>query len=195
MLVWGIFIAVIIFFLALDLGVFHKAPHAISTKEASIWTTIWVTLALSFSGVIYWLFSNELIANPTDLAPGEAVLKYITGYLVELSLSVDNVFVIAIIFSSFAIPQKYQHEVLYWGIIGAVVFRALVCAKKFFQRWRNKFLKRVCGSPTTLFRRSCQTTLRCFSCKGEVVNGQRKALIKIAQVCIWEVNASELLKK
>lgn len=126
MLVWGIFIAVIIFFLALDLGVFHKAPHAISTKEASIWTTIWVTLALSFSGVIYWLFSNELIANPTDLAPGEAVLKYITGYLVELSLSVDNVFVIAIIFSSFAIPQKYQHEVLYWGIIGAVVFRALV---------------------------------------------------------------------
>lgn len=126
MLIWIIFIAVIILFLALDLGVFHKNQHVISTKEASIWTAIWVTVALSFSGVIYWLFNNGLIDNPTDLTVNEAVLKYITGYLVELSLSVDNVFVIAIIFSSFAIPAKYQHEVLYWGIIGAVVFRAIV---------------------------------------------------------------------
>lgn len=126
MLIWGLFIAVIILFLALDLGVFHKNPHVISTREASIWTAIWVTVALSFSGVIYWLFNNGLIDNPTDLTANEAVLKYITGYLVELSLSVDNVFVIAVIFSSFAIPAKYQHEVLYWGIIGAVVFRAIV---------------------------------------------------------------------
>lgn len=126
MLIWGLFIAVIILFLALDLGVFHKNPHVISTKEASVWTAIWVTVALSFSGVIYWLFSNGLIDNPTGLTANEAVLKYITGYLVELSLSVDNVFVIAVIFSSFAIPAKYQHEVLYWGIIGAVVFRAIV---------------------------------------------------------------------
>lgn len=126
MLIWGLFIAIIILFLALDLGVFHKNPHVISTKEASIWTTIWVTVALSFSGVIYWLFNNGLIENPTDLTANEAVLKYITGYLVELSLSIDNVFVIAIIFSSFAIPAKYQHEVLYWGIIGAVIFRAIV---------------------------------------------------------------------
>lgn len=126
MLIWVVFIAFIILFLALDLGVFHKNPHVISTKEASIWTAIWVTVALSFSGVIYWLFNSGLIDNPTDLTPGDAVLKYITGYLVELSLSVDNVFVIAIIFSSFAIPPKYQHEVLYWGIIGAVIFRAIV---------------------------------------------------------------------
>lgn len=126
MLIWVVFIAFIILFLALDLGVFHKNPHVISTKEASIWTAIWVTVALSFSGIIYWLFNSGLIDNPTDLTPGDAVLKYITGYLVELSLSVDNVFVIAIIFSSFAIPPKYQHEVLYWGIIGAVIFRAIV---------------------------------------------------------------------
>lgn len=126
MLVWVIFIAVIILFLALDLGVFHKTPHVISTKEAATWTTIWVTVALGFSGVIYWLFTNNIIENPTDLTGQEAVLKYITGYLVELSLSIDNVFVIAIIFSSFAIPQKYQHEVLFWGILGAIVFRAIV---------------------------------------------------------------------
>src|SRR5699024_9304865 len=126
MLIWGLFIAVIIRFLALDFGVFHKNPHVISTKEASVWTAISVTVALSFSGVIYWLFSNGLIDNPTGLTANEAVLKYITGSLVELSLSGGRVFVIAVIFSSFGIPAKYRHEVLYWGIIGAVVFRAIV---------------------------------------------------------------------
>lgn len=126
MLVWGIFIACIILFLALDLGVFHKNPHVIRTKEAAIWSVIWLVVALSFSGVIYWLFSNGLVENPTDLTPKEAVLKYVTGYFIELSLSIDNVFVIAIIFSSFAIPPKYQHEVLFWGILGAIIFRAIM---------------------------------------------------------------------
>lgn len=126
MIVWVVFIAFIILFLALDLGVFNRTPHIIKTKEAAIWTSIWVTIALGFSGVIYWLFLNGLVDNPTNLTPNTAVLKYITGYLIELSLSIDNVFVIAVIFSSFAIPQKYQHEVLFWGIMGAVVFRALM---------------------------------------------------------------------
>ncbi|MGB3342384.1 MAG: TerC family protein [Aequorivita sp.] len=126
MLVWGIFIAFIILFLALDLGVFNRTPHVIKTKEAAIWTAIWVTVALAFSGVIYWLFSEGLVENPTNLTPKLAVLKYITGYLIELSLSIDNVFVIAVIFSSFAIPKKYQHEVLFYGILGAIVFRALM---------------------------------------------------------------------
>lgn len=126
MLIWGLFILCIIIFLALDLGVFHRKAHVVSTKEASIWTTIWFVIALSFSGVIFWLFKEGIIDNPTNLEPQQAVLKYITGYFVELSLSIDNVFVIAVIFSSFAIPAKYQHEVLFWGIIGAVVFRALM---------------------------------------------------------------------
>ncbi|NGX83929.1 TerC family protein [Aequorivita sp. KMM 9714] len=126
MLVWGVFIAFIILFLALDLGVFNRTPHVIKTKEAAIWTSIWITVALGFSGIIFWLFSEGLVDNPTNLTPENAVLKYITGYLIELSLSIDNVFVIAVIFSSFAIPQKYQHEVLFWGILGAIVFRALM---------------------------------------------------------------------
>lgn len=126
MIVWIVFIAFIILFLALDLGVFNRTPHVIKTKEAAIWTGIWVTVALSFSGIIYWVFSSGLVENPTNLTPQLAVLKYITGYLIELSLSIDNVFVIAVIFSSFAIPQKYQHEVLFYGILGAVVFRALM---------------------------------------------------------------------
>ncbi len=126
MWIWIIFIAFILVFLALDLGVFNKENHVIKTKEASIWTAIWVTVALSFSGVIYWLFANGMVDNPTGLTPNKAVLKYITGYLIELSLSVDNVFVIAVIFSSFKIPPLYQHRVLFWGILGAIVFRALM---------------------------------------------------------------------
>ena len=126
MLVWGIFIAFIILFLILDLGVINRKPHEIKTKEAAIWTTIWVVVALSFTGVIYWLFKEGLVENPTNLSPNNAVIKYITGYFIELSLSIDNVFVIAVIFSSFAIPKKYQHEVLFYGILGAIVFRALM---------------------------------------------------------------------
>jgi len=126
MWVWVIFICAIVVFLALDLGVFNKEDHVIRSKEAATWTAVWVTLALSFSGGIYWLFSQGLVDNPTELTPGDAVLKYITGYLIELSLSIDNVFVIAVIFSAFAIPPIYQHRVLFWGILGAIVFRALM---------------------------------------------------------------------
>ena len=126
MWVWILFLTLITIFLALDLGVFHKNDHVIKTKEAGIWTAVWITVALSFSGVIYWLFSNNLVGNPTGLTPNNAVLKYITGYLIELSLSIDNVFVIAVIFSSFRIPAKYQHRVLFWGILGAIVFRGLM---------------------------------------------------------------------
>jgi len=126
MIVWIIFIAFVLLFLALDLGVFHKNEHVIKSKEAGIWTAIWITVALSFSGVIYWLFNAEIIENPTGLTPNNAVLKYITGYLIELSLSIDNVFVIAVIFASFKIPPLYQHRVLFWGILGAIVFRALM---------------------------------------------------------------------
>lgn len=126
MWIWTSFITLIVIFLALDLGVFNRKDHVIKSKEASIWTAVWVSIALGFSGVIYWLFSDGLIDNPTGLEPGDAVLKYITGYLIELSLSIDNVFVIAVIFSSFKIPPLYQHRVLFWGILGAIVFRALM---------------------------------------------------------------------
>jgi tellurite resistance protein TerC len=126
MIVWISFITAILLFLALDLGIFNKTPHIISSKEAGKWTGIFVTISFLFSGVIYWLYGNNYIANPDALKPIEASIKFITGYLIELSLSVDNIFVIAIIFSSFRIPQKYQHRVLFWGIIGAIVFRGFM---------------------------------------------------------------------
>lgn len=126
MIVWIIFVALILVFLALDLGIFNRNPHIISTKEASLWTAIWVTASFLFSGVIYWLYSGDIINNVDSLTPTDATLKYITGYLIEISLSVDNIFVIAVIFASFKIPLKYQHRVLFWGILGAIVFRAFM---------------------------------------------------------------------
>ncbi|EJL60976.1 integral membrane protein, TerC family [Flavobacterium sp. CF136] len=125
-MVWIFFLLAVILILALDLGVFNKTPHIISTKEASKWTLIWVTLSFLFSGVIYWLYTTDYIANPDKLKPAVASMKFITGYLIELSLSIDNIFVIAIIFAAFKIPQKYQHRVLFWGILGAIVFRGLM---------------------------------------------------------------------
>ena len=126
MTIWIFFLGFILLFLALDLGVFNKTPHVISSKEAGIWTAIWVTLSFAFSGVIYWVYQNQLVQNPDSLSPNVASIKYITGYLIELSLSVDNIFVIAIIFASFQIPLKYQHRVLFWGIIGAIFFRGFM---------------------------------------------------------------------
>lgn len=127
MTVWIIFTLAILLFLALDLGVFNRTPHIISTKEASIWTAIWVSMSMLFSIVIYWLYrEGGPIENVGGYTQIEATMKYITGYLIELSLSIDNIFVIAVIFTSFKIPQKYQHRVLFWGILGAIVFRALM---------------------------------------------------------------------
>jgi len=126
MLVWVLFTSTILLFLALDLGVFNRVSHEIKTREAAVWTTVWIAMALGFSGVIWWLFDGGSIRNSTGLTPDAAVLKYITGYLIELSLSIDNVFVIAVICKSFSIPKQYQHRVLFWGILGAIVFRAIM---------------------------------------------------------------------
>ena len=86
-MVWIFFLLAVIIILALDLGVFNKTPHIISTKEASKWTLIWVTLSFAFSGVIYWLYTTDYIANPDGLKPAVASMKFITGYLIELSLA------------------------------------------------------------------------------------------------------------
>ena len=126
MIVWIIFISAILAFMFIDLGVFNRKAHVISLREATMWTMIWVFIALAFSSVVFFLYKNDLVNNIDELSPRSAVIKYITGYLIELSLSVDNIFVIAVIFSTFSIPQKYQHRVLFWGILGAIVFRLLM---------------------------------------------------------------------
>lgn len=125
-MLWIIFLSLIAAALALDLGVFNKRPHVVSTREALSWTTLWVSLSLLFSGVVWLAYRNQWMESNDGLRPGGAVLTYITGYLIELSLSMDNIFVIAVIFKYFGVPKIYQHRVLFWGILGAVVFRAIM---------------------------------------------------------------------
>jgi tellurite resistance protein TerC len=112
---WAGFILSVLLFLSLDLGVFHRRAHVVSFREALVWTAIWFSLALVFS------FS---FVKP-NMGEQKAVL-FITGYITELSLSMDNVFVIALIFSYFRIPAEYQHRVLFWGIVGALLMRGLM---------------------------------------------------------------------
>jgi tellurite resistance protein TerC len=111
---WVGFNAFILFMLLLDLGLFNRKVHVISYREAAVWSAVWVTLALVFgAGVFYYL------GNDTGL-------KYLTGYLIEKSLSVDNLFVFLLIFSYFKVPARYQHRVLFWGVLGALVMRAVM---------------------------------------------------------------------
>ena len=126
MAIWFGFIALILVFLALDLGVFHRNVKEISTKDALSWTGIWIATALLFSIFIFYAYEGGWVANAEQLDGKEAVILYITGFLIEKSLSLDNIFVIALIFTYFLIPQKYQHRVLFWGIIGALFFRGLM---------------------------------------------------------------------
>ncbi len=133
-LVWTAFVAMICGFLALDLGVFNKKDHVIGVREAMRWTAIWVTVAMAFVGVVYVLYDNQVagFGQPDGthgvLQGTEAALLFLTGYLVEYSLSIDNIFVIALLISAFKVPRKYQHRVLFWGILGALVMRGMMIA-------------------------------------------------------------------
>ncbi len=120
-LLWIAFFAFVGLLLFLDLFVLNKEDHVPRTREALGQTAIWTAVGLGFSGFIWLAYTNGWVES--DLSGRQAVLYYLTGYLVELSLSMDNVFVIALIFAFFRVPGKYQHRVLFWGIIGAFVFR------------------------------------------------------------------------
>jgi len=112
----SIFTLFVLGMLALDLGVFHRRPHAVSFREAALWTAVWVTLAVAFNvGVYVW-------RGP------QPALEFLTGYILEESLSMDNVFVFAVIFRFAAVPAQYQHRVLFWGILGALIMRAAFIA-------------------------------------------------------------------
>ncbi len=115
---WAGFVLCVLVFLALDLGVFHRKAHVVGFKEALAWTGLWVTLALLFGLVIAPALVPEWQLQQT--------VEFITGYVIELSLSMDNVFVIALIFTHFAVPSRHQHRVLFWGILGALIMRGLM---------------------------------------------------------------------
>ncbi len=140
------FIGLVVLFLALDLGVFHREAHEVSMKEAATWSVIWLTCGIAFSAFVYkaydanWLglgldtprYNTHELAGQVPEQPIiisgtveglEAAKQYLVGYVVEKSLAMDNIFIIALIFSFFAVPAKYQHRVLFWGIIGALIMR------------------------------------------------------------------------
>lgn len=126
-MIWILFILLIIVLLFLDLGVFHKNAHTVSMKESLIWTMIWIIAALLFGVGLFYIYKfNWFNINPGNNLPGDSMLSYFTGYIIEKSLSLDNIFVIAMIFSYFKIESKYQHNILFWGILGAILFRGIM---------------------------------------------------------------------
>lgn len=129
--VWLSFCVLIMLFLALDLGVFNKKSHVIAAREALSWTCLWVSLAMVFNVVVYFLYQHHWVGfgevGDEELLNGlGAALQFLTAYIVEYSLSLDNVFVIALIISFFKVPPQYQHRVLFWGIFGALVLRGVM---------------------------------------------------------------------
>lgn len=128
---WVGFIVFVLIMLALDLGVFHRHAHVVTVKEALVWSAVWASLGLTFSVFVYYGYENRWmgLGSSIDAVDGvindgsAAMVKYLTGYVIEKSLSVDNIFVIAMIFGFFAVPAIFQHRVLFWGILGALVMR------------------------------------------------------------------------
>jgi tellurite resistance protein TerC len=142
-LIWIAFLIFIFVLLAVDLGVFHRRAHVVSVREALTWTVVWIATALAFAGFVYLGYDHHWLGlglepDPVDRSAAypdgrvndarSALVKFLTGYVVELSLSADNVFVIAMLFGYFAIPRMYQHRVLFWGILGALAMRGAMIA-------------------------------------------------------------------
>ena len=134
---YGGFLAFVLAMLALDLGVFHRKAHAVSFKESAGWTAVWVSLALAFNVGLYFYAVATFAEDPRLMAvpgfdPGAAAervaLEFLTGFVIEKALAVDNIFVFAVVFGFFAIPAVHQHRVLFYGILGALVFRAIFIA-------------------------------------------------------------------
>jgi tellurite resistance protein TerC len=132
MTVWISFFTLILVLLALDLGVFHRKAHEPTVREALAWSAFWVALSLAFSGVVYFLYENDWVgaglAFPAHISGQDASLEFLAGYVLEKSLSLDNIFVIALIFAHFRVPLAYQHRVLFWGVLGALVMRGAMVA-------------------------------------------------------------------
>jgi tellurite resistance protein TerC len=112
-LAWAAFIGFVLAMLSLDLGVFHRKAHEVSMKESAIWSGVWIALALAFNACVYLWFGPD------------RALEFTTGYLIEKALAVDNIFVFVVIFSAFAVPAVHQHRILFWGVLGALLLRAL----------------------------------------------------------------------
>lgn len=158
---WIGFTLFVLGMLALDLGVFHRKAHVVHVREALIWTGVWITLALLFNLGVYVWFGAE------------RALEFLTGYLIEKALSIDNIFVFIVVFSAFAVPSQYQHRVLFWGILGALVMRAIfiVLGAALLQRFH--WVIYVFGAFLVF------TGVKLFVQRGDEVHPERNPLFKL----------------
>jgi tellurite resistance protein TerC len=178
-LLWVGFVAFVLCMLALDLGVFHRRAHVVGVREAFAWTGFWVTLAVLFNILVYFIYENHWLGmglGPYQEPNGrDAALKFLTGYIVEESLSLDNVFVIALIFSYFRIPTRYQHRVLFWGIVGAQIMRGAMILAGTALIHRFDWVMYVFGAFLIL------TAIKLFITKQESMHPDRNLLVRIAR--------------
>jgi tellurite resistance protein TerC len=129
LIVWAGFFVIFLSVLVLDLAVLHRESRTMNVRQALVWTVVWILVAMSFSGLVYGLYEHNWLGwrnAPDDPNGSQAALQYVTGYLLEWSLSVDNIFVIAVIFNFMKIPTQFQYRVLFWGIVGAILLRGVM---------------------------------------------------------------------
>ena len=178
-LIWVGFIIFIFSALALDLGVLNRKAHVISTKEALRWTSLWVSVAILFSVFIYFAYEHHWMGIGLDakepLTGFDAAIKYFTGWVIEYSLSLDNIFVIALIFSYFGVPRQYQHRVLFWGILGAMIMRGAMIAAGSALIHRFDWIIYVFGGLLIL------TAVKMLLASNEEVEPEKNFLVKIAR--------------
>ncbi len=160
---WGAFNLFVLGMLALDLGVFHRKSHEVSVREALTWTSVWITLAMLFNLFIYYYFDKD------------KAIEFFTGYIIEKSLSVDNIFVIIMIFSYFNVPTSYQHKVLFWGILGALVMRVIFILTGIELIHRFHWLIYIFGGFLVF------TGIRMLTSGDEKLEPERNPLVKLAR--------------
>ena len=178
-LLWAGFIVLVLGFLALDLGVFHRRAHVVETREALIWTAVWIVVSLAFSALIRPMYDLHWFGIGTEIGHElngtDAALQFLTGYVIEKSLSLDNIFVIALIFTHFGVPREFQHRVLFWGILGALVLRAAMILAGAALLERFAWMTYVFGGILLL------TAVKMLVSRAETVEPDRNPLVRLAR--------------
>jgi tellurite resistance protein TerC len=176
---WGGFVLFILTMLAIDLGVLNRHPHVIRTKEALVWTCVCIVLALLFNVAVYFIYENHWLGPPAEgvehIRGKDAALDFFTGWLIEQSLSLDNIFVIALIFQYFRVPLVYQHRTLFWGILGALVMRGAMIGAGAALIKRFDWIVYVFGGLLLL------TAVKMLRSQHENVEPDRNPLVRLAR--------------
>ncbi|MCB9853050.1 MAG: TerC/Alx family metal homeostasis membrane protein [Phycisphaerales bacterium] len=176
---WSGFLLFICLLLALDLGVIHRKPHEVSTRAALAWSAAWISVALGFNVLVYfgyehhWVGLGDVIGH--ELSGRQAGIQFLTGYVIEKSLSLDNIFIIALLFSYFQVPPAHQHRVLFWGILGAIVLRGLMILAGTALIERFEWIVYVFGAMLLL------TAVKMLMARHDNLSVERNPLVRLAR--------------